>query len=79
MVTSAGDLVFIQTSVALLTCNRSATFALPTNPETGATIPVAETSVAHMMAQRDVVKYNCPGEEYEEVGGVTNGQTALVT
>jgi hypothetical protein len=41
--------------------------------------PFVETDVNHVMAQQDVVIYSGPGETYDEIGGIFDGQTALVT
>ncbi|MDX1418161.1 MAG: hypothetical protein R3293_28435, partial [Candidatus Promineifilaceae bacterium] len=42
-------------------------------------IPVAETSVDYILALQDLAMRSGPGEEYEVIGDVFDGQTALVT
>jgi hypothetical protein len=42
-------------------------------------IRVAETSTQYVLAQQDVTIYSGPGEDYEVVGSIFDGQTALVT
>ncbi|MCA9931904.1 MAG: PD40 domain-containing protein [Anaerolineales bacterium] len=49
---------------------------LSSDPET---IQVAETPVAYVQMLQDVTMVSGPGEEYEVIGSIFDGQTALVT
>lgn len=42
-------------------------------------MPFVETDVNLVQAQQDVVMYSRPGESYDEIGGIFDGQSALVT
>lgn len=50
-----------------------------TTTDSSVAFPIVETDVNYVQAQQDVVMYSGPGDTYEEIGGVADGQTALVT
>lgn len=48
-------------------------------PALPSSIPAEDTPVKYVLALQNVTLYSGPGEEYEEIGGVFDGQTAQVT
>ena len=48
-------------------------------PGSSTSFEVVDTAVAYVQAQQDVTMYSGPGVTYGEIGGVFDGQTALVT
>lgn len=53
--------------------------AAPPVEENSAAIPFVETEVEFVTAQQDLLMFSGPGESYEQIGSVFDGQTALVT